>query len=54
LRGDDGRLWVHAVVVILFLPLGVYIMRKFSLNLRMEEEDCISSRTLMIAGKLAI
>ena len=50
LRGSDERLWVHIVVVILFLPLGVFIMRKFSVNLRMEEEDCISSRTLMIAG----
>ena len=51
LKGSDDRLWVHVVLVILFLPLGIAIMRHFSvhLGLRSEEEDA-TSRTLMISG----
>ena len=51
LKGTDERLWVHVVLVILFLPMGIAIMRHFSVNLglRSEEEDA-TSRTLMISG----
>ena len=53
LQGSDERLWIHVVIVIVFFPLGIFIMRKFSVNLRMEEykdDECPSSRTLMIVG----
>ena len=54
LNGQDQRLWVHVVLVILFLPVGIIIMRHFSVNLGMrgseEEENDMSSRTLMISG----
>ena len=42
---------MHIVVGILFMPLGIFIMRKFSVSLRMEQEDdSVSSRTLMLEG----
>lgn len=48
LAADAEVLWVHIVLSILFIPLGIYIMRRFSVTLRMEGGDnCISSRTLM-------
>lgn len=53
LKGTDDRLWVHVVLVILFLPLGIAIMRHFSVNLEIrsdDEDDDFSSRTLMISG----
>ena len=52
LGGTDQLLWIHVVIVILFFPLGIFIMRKFSVNLKIEEyaEECISGRTLMISG----
>ncbi len=54
LKGTDDRLWVHVVLVILFLPLGIAIMRHFSVNLNIRqnasEEDDSPSRTVMIVG----
>ena len=53
LKGSDERLWVHVVLVILFLPLGIAIMRHFSVNLGIRDDNKdvdVSSRTLMIAG----
>ena len=52
LRGSDNRLWVHVVLTILFFPLGIFIMRKFSVNLNIDEQEevAVSSRTLMISG----
>ena len=53
LKGTDERLWVHVVLVILFLPLGIAIMRHFSVNLGIRDDNKdldVSSRTLMIAG----
>ena len=53
LKGTDDRLWVHVVLVILFLPLGIAIMRHFSVNLGIKddkEDTDITSRTLMISG----
>jgi len=47
LPADADVLWVHIVLAILFIPLGIYIMRRFSVTLRMEGDNCISSRTLM-------
>lgn len=45
LKGTDNRLWVHVIIVILFLPLGIFIMRKFSVTLKIDGTDqCISSR----------
>ena len=53
LKGTDDRLWVHIVLAILFLPLGIAIMRHFSVNLGIRDENeeaDVASRTLMIAG----
>ena len=51
LSGSSNVLWVHIVVGILFMPLGIFIMRKFSVTLRIEFEDnSVSSRTLMLDG----
>lgn len=52
LKGTDNRLWVHIVLVILFLPLGIAIMRHFSVHLGIRDESGteIASRTLMIVG----
>lgn len=54
LSGTDNRLWVHVVLVILFLPMGIIIMRHFSVNLGIrgseEDENDVSTRTLMISG----
>jgi len=51
LAGSSNVLWVHIVVGILFMPLGIFIMRKFSVTLRIEfDENSASSRTLMLDG----
>ncbi len=53
LQGSDERLWIHIVFAILFLPIGIAIMRRFSVNLNIvdnPEDDCPSSRTIMIVG----
>ena len=50
LEGDNDLIWIHIAITILFTVLGVAIMRRFSVNLRLDEEQCISSRTLMIVG----
>lgn len=46
----DNVLWIHIVIAILFMPMGIFIMRRFSVSLRMEEEECVSCRTLMMDG----
>nr|CAD7397451.1 unnamed protein product [Timema poppensis] len=43
-------LWVHVTLAILYLPLGIIIMRRFSITLKLEEEDAGVSRTLMITN----
>ena len=51
LPSNSEALWVHIVIGILFMPLGIFIMRRFSVSLRMEQEDdSVSSRTLMLEG----
>eukprot|EP00095_Tigriopus_kingsejongensis_P009316 snap_masked-scaffold320_size207635-processed-gene-1.8 protein:Tk09316 transcript:snap_masked-scaffold320_size207635-processed-gene-1.8-mRNA-1 annotation:"hypothetical protein L798_12217" len=50
LQGSDERLWVHVIMCILFFPVGVYLMRRFSVDLKMDTRECISSRTLMVVG----
>lgn len=42
-------LWVHVTLAILYLPLGIFIMRSFSVNLKYEDRDTVS-RTLMISN----
>lgn len=42
-------LWVHVTLAILYLPVGIYIMRCFSVNLKFEDRDTVS-RTLMISN----
>jgi len=50
--GTSDVLWVHIIIGVLFMPLGIFIMRRFSVSLRMEyeEENSVSSRTLMLDG----
>jgi len=52
LPGNHSVLWVHIIVGILFMPLGIFIMRKFSVTLRIEVDqgEDVSSRTLMLDG----
>ena len=51
LHAQSSVLWVHVIIAVLFTPLGIYIMRRFSVSLRMEyEDDTLSSRTLMLEG----
>jgi hypothetical protein len=54
LTAGDDRLWIHIAMTILFFPLGIFIMRKFSVNLHIDEQNmdtkCISSRSLMVLG----
>lgn len=40
-------LWIHVVLSVFFLPVGVYVMRRFSVSLKFDEEAAVS-RTLMI------
>ncbi|XP_065347939.1 calcium permeable stress-gated cation channel 1 [Cloeon dipterum] len=42
-------LWVHVVLALLYLPLGIFIMRKFSTSMHLEEDSSVS-RTLMITN----
>ena len=66
LNGTDERLWIHVIAVILFFPLGILIMRRFSVNLQItetpkptlvddeeenvESKESYASKTLMITG----
>lgn len=60
LAGTDDLLWTHVVVAVLCLPLGVYIMRRFSVSLKVTEEDLnntyampsggLTARTVMVSG----
>ncbi|XP_075213125.1 transmembrane protein 63 isoform X2 [Lycorma delicatula] len=49
LHPNSHWLWVHVTLAILYLPLGIYIMRRFSVNLKYEDRDTVS-RTLMISN----
>lgn len=44
---NSPYLWCHVIFSILLLPLGVYFMRHFSVNLKFEEQTTVSC-TLMI------
>ncbi|KAK3912707.1 CSC1-like protein 1 [Frankliniella fusca] len=51
LRPDSPLLWTHVTLAILFLPLGIIIMRRFSVNIKVtEREGQRRSRTLMITN----
>jgi len=39
LKGSDDWLWVHVIVVILFFPLGVFFMRRFSVGLNLTKSE---------------
>ncbi|XP_046401066.1 calcium permeable stress-gated cation channel 1 isoform X1 [Ischnura elegans] len=43
-------LWAHVTLSILFLPLGIIIMRRFSISMKFEDGDNNMSRTLMITN----
>ncbi|XKL63810.1 hypothetical protein PGB90_006174 [Kerria lacca] len=47
LQPQSHWLWVHITIGILYLPLSIVIMRRFSVKLRLEVIDSVS-RTLMI------
>jgi len=49
--GEHGIILVHIIIGILFMPLGIFIMRKFSVTLDIEEDsENLTSRTLMLDG----
>lgn len=48
LRPDSPYLWTHVTLAILYLPLGIIIMRRFSVTIKFDERDTSVSRTLMI------
>ena len=39
LMGDDETLWTHTVIAILLFPLGIILMRHFSVGLRITMEE---------------
>ncbi|XP_050531559.1 calcium permeable stress-gated cation channel 1 isoform X2 [Daktulosphaira vitifoliae] len=43
-------LWVHVTIAMLYFPLTICIMRRFSVNLKLEENGEQWSRTLMITN----
>lgn len=45
---SSSYLWTHVTLAILYLPLGIIIMRRFSVTIKFEERDTSVSRTLMI------
>ncbi|XP_059482443.1 CSC1-like protein 2 isoform X2 [Neocloeon triangulifer] len=50
LSPDSEWLWAHVVLAVLYLPLGIFVMRRFSVSMHLEEEDSHVSRTLMITN----
>lgn len=51
LKPDSPLLWIHVTLAILYLPLGIIIMRRFSVNIKVtEREGQRRSRTLMITN----
>ncbi|XP_022189057.1 calcium permeable stress-gated cation channel 1 [Nilaparvata lugens] len=49
LNPNSSWLWAHVTLALLYLPLGIYVMRCFSVNLKFEDRDTVS-RTLMISN----
>lgn len=45
---SSSYLWTHVTLAILYLPLGIIIMRRFSVTIKFDEKDNSISRTLMI------
>ncbi|PSN32304.1 CSC1-like protein 2 [Blattella germanica] len=45
---NSPYLWTHVTLAILFLPLGIVIMRRFSVTIKFDEQETNVSRTLMI------
>jgi hypothetical protein len=45
---SSSYLWTHVTLAILYLPLGIVIMRRFSVTIKSDESDTSVSRTLMI------
>ncbi|XP_034243730.1 CSC1-like protein 1 [Thrips palmi] len=51
LTPNSPLLWIHVTLAILYLPLGIIIMRRFSVNIKVtEREGQRRSRTLMITN----
>lgn len=50
LSPDSSYLWTHVTLAILYLPLGIIIMRRFSVTIKFDERDTSVSRTLMITN----
>ncbi|XP_067007803.2 calcium permeable stress-gated cation channel 1 isoform X2 [Anabrus simplex] len=47
---NSPLLWTHVTLAILYLPLGIIIMRHFSVSMQFEEKETSVSRTLMITN----
>ncbi|XP_076366962.1 LOW QUALITY PROTEIN: osmosensitive cation channel TMEM63C-like [Tachypleus tridentatus] len=50
LNPHSPLLWVHVGLAFVFLPLGIFFMRRFSLNLSIVENESLIGRSLMITG----
>ncbi|KAK7863628.1 hypothetical protein R5R35_006165 [Gryllus longicercus] len=47
---NSPYLWIHVTLAILYLPLGIIIMRHFSVSMKIEDKETNVSRTLMITN----
>ncbi|XP_022237734.1 calcium permeable stress-gated cation channel 1-like [Limulus polyphemus] len=50
LNPHSPLLWVHVGLAFVFLPLGIFFMRQFSLNLSIVEDESLIGRSLMITA----
>ncbi|KAF4525455.1 hypothetical protein B566_EDAN004867 [Ephemera danica] len=50
LKPDSQLLWAHVVLALLYVPLGIIVMRRFSLSVPLQKEDAHVSRTLLITN----
>ncbi|XP_050426981.1 calcium permeable stress-gated cation channel 1-like [Adelges cooleyi] len=50
LHPNSPWLWVHVSIAMLYLPLTIFIMRRFSAKLKLENNEHHWSRTLMITN----
>ncbi|XP_026683203.1 CSC1-like protein 2 [Diaphorina citri] len=49
LHPESQLLWIHVTLAILYLPLSIFLMRRFSVHLKIEEREAVS-KTLMITN----
>lgn len=50
LSTDDGKLWAHTIICMMYFVIIILFMRHFTLHLPHHEENDTISRTLMVSG----